>query len=164
MPGPAPLPLRLKLLRGNRGHESRARLQRGLEIEKPPEPPEPPSFVTGIALDEWFRVSVGLHALGLLTEVDTMPLAAYCVAFQRWVEAEQALARIAERDPATNGLLIRGAQGNPRANPLVRIAGEAARDMVNFASQFGFGPAARARIAAGVAREPPHGKFDGLLA
>jgi hypothetical protein len=34
--------------------------------------------------------------------------------------------------------------------------------MVKYASQFGFTPVARARIAAGPFNQPP-GKFDGLL-
>jgi phage terminase small subunit len=45
---------------------------------------------------------------------------------------------------------------------LVRIAGRAGADMVKYASQFGFTPVARSRIAAGPFNQPP-GKFCGLL-
>jgi len=35
--------------------------------------------------------------------------------------------------------------------------------MVRYAAEFGFSPAAGARIAAGVYEPPPGGKFDGLI-
>jgi phage terminase small subunit len=50
-----------------------------------------------------------------------------------------------------------------RTNPLTRISQRAASDMVRYAGEFGFSPAARARIAAGVYEPPPGSKFDGLL-
>ena len=53
-----------------------------------------------------------------------------------------------------------------RSNPLVQIAREAANDMVRYAAEFDFSPAARSRIAAGVGpfTPPPGGKFEDLLA
>jgi P27 family predicted phage terminase small subunit len=87
-----------------------------------------------------------LHQLCLLTALDVMPLAAYCAAY--WREATEALAPVAERDPVTAGLLITTAESNARANPLARIAAEAAGDMVRYAGEFGFSPAARARTPA----------------
>src|SRR5215831_13796767 len=57
--------------------------------------------------------------------------------------------RRAARDPVTHGLLVRTADGNPRRNPLQKIASDAALDMLRFANEIGIGPAARARIAAG---------------
>jgi P27 family predicted phage terminase small subunit len=70
---------------------------------------------------------------------------------------------MAERDGATRGLLVKRLDGNAARNPLVKIAADAASDMVRYAAEFGFSPAARARIAAGVHAQPD-GKFDGLLA
>jgi P27 family predicted phage terminase small subunit len=70
---------------------------------------------------------------------------------------------MAKHDQATDGLLIKAADGNARTNPLARIAADAARDMLRYAEQFGFSPAARARILAGPF-EPPGGKFGDLLA
>jgi len=116
--------------------------------------------LTGVAADEWYRVAAGLHALGLLTEVDVMPLAAYCQAYKRWRTAEEELAKIA--DDETSGLLIKTQHG-AQANPLVRISAKAAQDMVRYASEFGFTPAARARVAIGV-RETGPSKWDGLIA
>ena len=113
-------------------------------------------------LEEWRRIAPGLFLFGLLSEPDVMVLAAYCDACKRWRTAVEALDRVAELDPAMQGLLVRGAEGQARINPLARIVLEAAADMVRYASEFGFSPAARSRIAAGPT--PSTGKFTGLLA
>jgi hypothetical protein len=62
-------------------------------------------------------------------------LSAYCVAYQRWRTAEEALARMAEHDATMHGLLVKTIGGDARRRP-----------------------------AAGVGGQPPGGgKFDGLL-
>ena len=48
-------------------------------------------------------------------------------------------------------------------NPLVLTARQAAGDMVRFAAEFGFSPAARSRIS-NIDGEDPESKFSGLLA
>jgi len=72
-----------------------------------PKCPEPPSFLSPYACDEWWRVAPELWALGLLTVLDTGCLAAYCQTYVRWREAEEALARVADRDEQMRGLLMR---------------------------------------------------------
>jgi P27 family predicted phage terminase small subunit len=156
MPGPRPTPIPLKLLRGNPGKRP---LKRGFE---PPLPPLPPDFLTGDAREEWDRIAPGLHLFGLLTAMDVMPLAAYCVAFARWKTTLETFDKMAANDPVMHGLLVKGSEGQPRGNPLLQIAGEAARDMLRFASEFGFTPAARSRISAGVG-PPTDGRFGDLL-
>jgi|SRR5215471_7603070 len=71
---------------------------------------------------------------------------------------------MAERDPVTSGLLIRSTTGDARINPLQRAADRAADAMIRYSGEFGFSPAARARIAAGVGGFSPQApsKFDGL--
>jgi phage terminase small subunit len=64
----------------------------------PPTVPEPPRYVTGYASAEWHAVATELHRLGLLTKIDVSMLAAYCMAYARWRTAEEALARMADRD------------------------------------------------------------------
>ena len=163
MSGPPPTPNVVKLLKGNPG---KRRIGREPEPEIAADVPEPPSFLTGFAADEWWRVAPELYRLKLLTVVDVMPLAAYCVAYARWRQAEEALAKMGEKDQVTGALLITSSLGDARVNPLVRVAASAADAMVSFAGHFGMSPAARARISAGVGYEPPPGggKFDGLLA
>jgi P27 family predicted phage terminase small subunit len=160
MASPRPTPVRLKLLRGNPGKR-----RIGYVFEPPPpEPPDPPEFLTGYALEEWRRVAPGLSLFGLLHAFDVMPLSAYCLAYQHWRTAEEKLAAMALLDDKMHGLLVKGSKGQPVPNPLLDIARMAARDMVRFASEFGFSPAARSRISAGISLvPPPPSKFDGLL-
>ena len=160
MPGPPPTPTHLKLLRGNPG-------KRRLLAE--PEPliaktcPEPPPFITGYAADEWWTVAPSLHGLGLLSVIDVASLAAYCYAYGQWRLAAEALARMADRDEQMHGLLVKTVDGNARRNPLVKIAADAAEDMLRFAGEFGLTPIARQRLgAAGYAPSAPS-KFDGLI-
>lgn len=95
-----------------------------------------------------------LFDLGLLTRVDRAALAAYCSAYERWVQAESALAKMAERDPLTSGLMVKTTNGNVIQNPLVGTANKAMLIMLRFAAEFGMTPAARASIEVGI---PPNG-------
>jgi P27 family predicted phage terminase small subunit len=158
--GPAPTPLHLKLLKGNPGKRA---LRPEVEPAIAPTVPDAPVFLVGYAMDEWYRVAPELHRLGLLRVTDTMPLAAYCVAYMMWRTAVETLASVAARDPVMHGLIIKSADGNPRRNPLVRVAADAAADMVSYASEFGLSPVARSRLAAGVGGQPSPSKFGGLL-
>ena len=87
MAGRKPLPTNIKLLRGNPG-------KRPLN-EREPEPkaklPRAPEHLNDEAKREWRRMAHTLYDLGLLTEIDRAALAAYCVAWGRWVEAEKNL-------------------------------------------------------------------------
>jgi P27 family predicted phage terminase small subunit len=162
MPGPRPMPVRLKLLRGNPGKRA---LREIIEPPRSAEPPDAPSFLTGYAREEWERIAPGLCLYGLLGPLDIMPLAGYCTSFARWKTALEAFDRVAALDPAMQGLLVRGSEGQAKTNPLLKIASEAAADMLRFSAEFGFSPAARARIAGGLGfGKPSDGKFAGLLA
>jgi P27 family predicted phage terminase small subunit len=161
MPGPPPTPNVLKLLRGNPG---KRRIADEPKPQIPETVPEPPPFLIGYAADEWYRVAPELHRLRLLTIADVMPFAAYCQAYMYWRTAAEALARMAEKDQVTLGLLIKSQGGDAIQNPLLGVARRAAADMVRYGGEFGLSPVARARISAGVSYEPPPGgKFDGLL-
>ncbi len=96
-----------------------------------------------------------LHRLGLLTRIDVACLAAYCQNYARWRTAEEALTRMADRDEHTGALLVRTADGNAKRNPLVKIAADAAADMLAFGSQFGMIPSARVRLASRFGPSPP---------
>ena len=123
MPGPAPQPRVLKLLRGNPGHR---RLRPEVEPAIAPVVPNAPDFLTDEALAEWNRLAPELHALDLLRTVDVNTFAAYCTAFARWRSAELVLRDMAKRNAITHGLLIRTVEGTPRRNPVVKIAADAA--------------------------------------
>jgi P27 family predicted phage terminase small subunit len=148
-----------------RGNPSKKKLRPpGPDPALSPKCPEPPSFLSAYACDEWWRVAPELWALGLLTVLDSATLGAYAQAYGRWREAEEALARVADRDEHMHGLLIKTQDGNPRRNPLVKIAADAAADMVRYAGEFGLTAVARSRLAAGVSGQPAPSKFEGLLA
>lgn len=156
-----PIPFELAKLRGNPG---KRRLKPEPQSKIEATCPEAPDWLSAYAAEEWRRIALDLHSVKLLTVIDVMPLAAYCDAYARWRNALEILARLAEKDDKTHALLIRSGDGNPKANPQLRIASRAAQDMVSFASQFGMTPIARARIARGPGWQPPGGgKFDGLL-
>jgi P27 family predicted phage terminase small subunit len=72
--------------------------------------------------------------------------------------------RKASNDPLMQGLLVKGADGDARRNPVLRIARDAANDMLRFAGEFGLTAAARARLGAAGWTSPGDGKFDGFLA
>jgi P27 family predicted phage terminase small subunit len=96
--------------------------------------------------------------------LDVAVLASYCASYSRWRTAEEVLARMAERDELTRGLMIKSVDGNPRRNPLVKIAADAADAMIAAAGLFGMTPVARSRLAGGVYGQPSGpSKFDGLL-
>ena len=60
--------------------------------------------------------------------------------------------------------MIRSSDGGRKTNPLVRIASQAADNMIAVAGLFGLTPVARSRLAAGIYGQPPGpSKFDGLL-
>jgi P27 family predicted phage terminase small subunit len=158
--GPNKLPTHLKLLRGNPGKRA---LPPEAEFENAPDVPEPLAFLMPAAKAEWRRIAGGLYHMGLLSLVDEHPLAAYCQAVARWKAAEDAIAEMAKRDLLTKGLMIKTTGGNAIQNPLVGTANKAASDMVRYASEFGFTPAARARIAAGNTSNGPQSKFAGLI-
>lgn len=144
MRGRKPKPTHLKLVSGNAGRRplNSAEPKHALSI------PSPPHELSDDAKVEWGRVADRLYRAGTLTEVDRAALGAYCQAYGRWIHAERTLAKMAENDKATGGLLIKTSNGNAIQNPLVGIANKAAADMVRYAAEFGMTPSARSRIKA----------------
>ena len=57
-----------------------------------------------------------------------------------------AIAKMAEKDQLTGGLMIKTSNGNAIQNPLVGTANKAASDMMRYAAEFGMTPSARTRI------------------
>ncbi|ABN75759.1 phage terminase small subunit P27 family [Cereibacter sphaeroides] len=157
--GRKPTPTNLKVIAGTDRADRRN--------DKEPKPKAvrlaAPAFLSEPARGEWARVVEDLYALGILSNVDRAALAAYCQAYGRWVQAEEALSRMAERDQVTRGLMIKTSNGNAIQNPLVGSANTAMRDMVKFAAEFGMTPSARSRVKAddGGKGEDPAARFFG---
>src|SRR5262245_35527103 len=117
MRGRPPLPTHLKVVRGTL-RNSRVNPN---EPEATPCLPSPPGFLDNRAVEEWHRVAPDLYRLGLLSELDVGPLAAYCQSFSRWCEAEDLIAGMATKDGTTGAMLVKTHKGNAVQNPLLGI-------------------------------------------
>jgi P27 family predicted phage terminase small subunit len=116
--------------------------------------PACPRHLNAEAKAEWKRISLELHQLGLLTEIDRAALAMYCQCWGRWRYAEEKL-----KDEKL--LIVKAPTDQPMQNPWLQIANRAMRQMQSLLSEFGMSPSSRSRVATG---EPPaHDPFDELL-
>jgi P27 family predicted phage terminase small subunit len=163
--GRKPIPVHLKLLRGNPGHRDRHITRENLhQYEAQPErfadTPEPPPYLTGYGAEEWRAVARDLFRLRMLTPLDVTALGGYCNAYHQWRTAMELLADLSQS--AGKGYVLSGDKQPTRRNPLVVIANEAAHSMLRFASEFGLTPAARShlKLAPGATVAD---KFEGLL-
>jgi P27 family predicted phage terminase small subunit len=108
------------------------------------------------AVHEWRRIGPELWRLGLLTVLDETGFACYCQSYGLWRLAEERLSKEAD-------LVVRGTTRSNRVpNPFLKIAAQAARDLIRFSAEFGMTPSARARVAAGY--DASKSKFGDLLA
>ena len=140
MPGPAPEPYQLKLLKSSRpGYDSGGR-----PLKVPPAfrriAPKPPAGLGRTAAAHWRRIVPGLQRLDLLKEEDQGALAIMCETWETFVKAT--------KDVRVNGQTQTLPTGRKLANPSVGIAHAAAREYRAYAAQFGLTPAAE--LALGV--------------
>ena len=150
MAGRRPTPTHLRLLQGNPQHRPINKNEPQPTV--PENIPDPPDFITGYAMDEWYRVVAELLAMRVLTNADLKTVEVYCQHYARWREAEEVLARVREGDPVMRGFLIKSAtSGVAIENPLVRIARQASLHMLRCAVELGLTPSARAGLSAGSA-------------
>lgn len=136
-PGPAPIPTRLKVLRGNPGHQ---RLNRR-EPKPPPVAPRCPAWLDKLARREWRRIVPVLDKLGLLTHADMSALAGYCQSYSRWQQAEEQI--------DSKGLTIEESRVHysiVKANPAVAIAQKERQLMLSFGARLGLSPSDRGRL------------------
>ena len=142
------VPSRLKALRGNPG-------KRRMKYEPEPAPAGTacPAWLEGEAAEEWARIAPELERLGLLTVVDISALAGYCVAYQRWREAERAV----KAATGAGGLALAISQG------IEGMARARLKLMKLLAAEFGFTPSSRSRVTvAPPVAVDPFAQFDGL--
>lgn len=148
MRGRRPKPTRLKVLTGNPGKRPLNRAEPRPESSIPDCPPE----LGPVAQREWHRLVGALGALGMLTSLDRAALAAYCGAYALWAEATQNIQKF--------GTMVKSPSGYPIQSPYVAIANRQAEIMMRIASEFGFTPASRSRIA--IPREQEPTLFDSI--
>lgn len=134
--GRRPKPTALKLLAGNPG-------KRPLNTNEP-EPDAldantpPPEHLSEEAKTEWRRILPLLIASSVATVLDIPPIAAYCQAWARWVEAEGFVAQ--------QGVVIETKHGAPTQNPYLSVANKAMEQMFRFLTELGMSPASRTRV------------------
>lgn len=135
--GRKPLPTIVKINRGNPG-------KRPLNMNEPqPRKGRPicPSHLDDEAKREWKRICDTLDDMGLLTKADRSALAAYCVAWSRWVEAENKVREY--------GLVLKSERSKlPVPSPYLNIAKQAMDQMCRLMGEFGLTPASRTRLSA----------------
>jgi P27 family predicted phage terminase small subunit len=147
MPGPVPKPTALKLLAGNPGN----RPLNPYEPKPALAVPSCPSHLDKEARREWRRIVPELTVLGLLTRVDRAALAAYCVAYSRWITAEREVQR--------TGLTVVSPNGYPQKSPHLAIADKALEQVRKFAAEFGLTPASRSKVTAAPTEDPDEDFF-----
>ncbi len=134
-PGRKPVPTALRRMQGNPG-------KRAYNHDEPAPPegvPSCPDHLGAVARDEWDRLVLVLHGMGVVTLVDRAALAAYCQSYGRWVEAEEKL--------AATPVLLKTATGYVQQSPWLSIANKQMELMGRYMSELGLTPASRSRIA-----------------
>jgi len=136
MAGRPPKPTRIKVLQGNPGKRPLNQDEAKFETTMP----KCPTHVKREARREWKRVSQELFDAGLLESVDRAALAAYCIAYARWVAA------IKEMDGES--LTLATESGYQYPNPLLSIAKAASEEMRRYMADFGMTPSSRSKVTA----------------
>lgn len=130
--GPAPKPTELRLI-----HKPISK-KKSFEPKPEQKTPKCPAWLDKEAKAEWRRVAPHLKSLNLITIVDGTALAAYCQAYSRWRQAEEALTK--------HGTVFKTPNGYIQQLPQVAIAQKYARIVRDFLHEFGLSPSARVRL------------------
>lgn len=131
--GRKPRPQALKILSNERADRLSADAPKPLEGF-----PSAPDYLGELGRAEWSRMVEDLQAAGVLSRVDASALGLYCAAYQRWREAEEAVAR--------TGLTASTLTGAEKVSPYVQIANKALETMARLLLEFGATPASRSRV------------------
>ena len=139
MAGRPPKPAHLKIVEGRgNGRDSGGRV-----VDQTPEfvrlPPEAPRWLKGEALAEWNRVLPELQRLELIKQPDMASLVAYCLTWDRLVQA-QAIVEL-------EGMVLQDdKQGRAQRHPALLTLEMASRELRSWAQQFGLTPSAESRL------------------
>jgi len=134
MATPHPTPTKLRVLRGNPGKRPLPQH----EAQPKPRLPQAPVFLSMEGKREWTRTGKRLLGLGLMTEIDTAALAAYCQAWGRWRGAEEKLNEF--------GVVIK-VGASLQVSPYLSVANKAMEQMTRLLIEFGMTPSSRSRVS-----------------
>lgn len=153
MPGPAPEPTALKVLKGNPGHRPLNKRE-----ADPGGKPTEPDWISKRAKAAWRQLVPKLVKAGLATSVERNLLARYCTALVEWRDAEAFLdANGTTYTVMTNPVVVDGKVVQPaqvksvREYPQARQARDLSALLLRMERELGMTPSARSRI------ELPHG-------
>lgn len=132
----APKPTALKIKQGNLG----GRRLNHHEPQPEKEIPTMPSFVAEneYAIREWNYITPRLFELGLLTTIDKAAIAAYCMAYARWAQAEE--------KAVGQHMVVKSTKGTAMTNPLIRASRDAMDQVLAIVREFGMTPVSRTRL------------------
>lgn len=98
------------------------------------------------ALAEWKRITPELITAGLLCSVDMAALAMYCMAYARWVKAEEMIAFGSAMTPISGGLVTCAKNGFEQLSQWYIVSGKEQERLHKMLTEFGLSPSARARV------------------
>jgi P27 family predicted phage terminase small subunit len=136
-------------MRGRKPTPTKLRILRGNASKKPLNPREPkpkrhvptcPEHLDDVAKAEWQRKTQELDAVGMLTDLDGVMLAVWCVAYSDWVSARQMLSKF-------GGTMLKG-DNSVYQNPYLHVASKAVEQMLKVGPLFGLDPSSRQRLHA----------------
>jgi len=137
MPGPAPLSIEDKELRGNPGKKALTPKELRPKLEVLFELPPAPEYLGTYGIKEWERTGPLLVGAKMLTESDLPAFQAYCMNIDLLVKSQI--------DIQENGMMVMGHRGWIR-NPAISAFGQASTAIRGFVAEFGLSPSARSRI------------------
>lgn len=144
--GRRPTPSETKKARGNPGGRPLPE-----DEPKPDVGAKCPSYVTGKARDHWKDIARQLTAVRVLTVMDEAALAAYCIQFNRYMDAKVAVER--------HGLTMVTITGHLVIRPEVDIMDRAHDRMIKLLMEFGCTPASRTKVRVAKGAEDRGNKF-----
>lgn len=109
-----------------------------IAVAPPVEKFPPPSSLPDAVHDVWRAVISDLGGANHMRESYLPSVKAYCEAVYIHVQASENIHEY--------GILVKGANGVPIANPLIRVQKDAAASMLRYAETLGLTPAARVRL------------------
>lgn len=150
------IPINLQVLNGNPNRLTKAEIEARQEAEKKirakNDKIRPPTWLDKLAKREFRKIVKEMEELDLLTNLDVHALAIYCDAYSQYVECTKQIDEEGLMVEYTN----KAAETNKVPHPLMTKKKQLHEQMRSLATEFGFTPASRAKLA--IPREEPKPK------
>ncbi|MBS0207525.1 MAG: phage terminase small subunit P27 family [Planctomycetes bacterium] len=117
--------------------------------------PDKPADLGKVASSKWDELVPLLSEMRVLTRSDAEVLRLYCETFARYIEASKSI--------ADGGMTTCNDSGTVAKSPYVAIVQDCSQLMAKLLIEFGFSPAARARMRMKAPEAKPVSKWDGKL-